>query len=563
MDKKNFLILILLWLTLLPMMAQPHLSQAFELEEEWTLNPNNDVFQPQGMLGCVADNVLYCCHRRGFQDKANEFRATVSTIDLSTGALADYAVPLPEKKANASSARRYWIRGICIDDGRLYLSVQNAVLVYQKGKGNRFEFLKRIPADLPDCLSLKHGQLAAVERVPEEGRFILKQQGGHGSVMDSVMGLQLPGPFMLQYEPNGFVRQTGDSLYFLASPELRIEKYSHKGELLAVIRPQLPSWRAIPDEVIQKIAAMPYGSDRAMYTFFQTKEYSFPLALYPLNDSVIMLSYHQCDTVEKKEQVLTALVCYREHGEVSWVKPYSHFFAEDSVIGDEMFPLYYAQRELCLMVTDGEHLVQVVREAPVEWRGRTGRAYADSVDLYFADGLPMFRVRVSKLRAGAAERRFPIGDLGVCTYDGQTVAGTEFVSSKVIFIVNNPPQCHNCEESLFSFVNTLDTASCKVCVVFNNADSYMAKRDQIENTRKQLAVPFIPLFVPTKGKGEFLQKLNVRNFPVVLLKETNETEVSVIPNELIFSENPTVSKIRGGFVRKIARFVNRKGGAGK
>ena len=261
--------------------------------------------------------------------------------------------------------------------------------------------------------------------------------------------------------------------------------------------------------------------------------------------------------------MLTALVCYREHGEVSRVEPYSHFFVEDSVIGEGMFPLYYAQRELCLMVTDGERLVQVVREAPVEWRGRAGRAYTDSVDRYFAEGLPMFRVRVARLRTGAAERKCPIAELGMRTYEGGAFDGKEFLSSKVIFIVNNPPQCHNCEESLCSFINTLDTALCKVCVVFNNADSYMAKRDQIENTRKQLTVPFTSLFVPTKGKDGFLQKLNVRNFPMVLLKETGETEVSVVPNELIFSENQTVSKVQEGFVRKIARFVNRKGGAGK
>ena len=75
MDKKNFLIALLLWLALFPVMAQAHLSQVFELEEEWTLNTNNDVFQPQGMVGCVEDNILYCCHRRGFQ---NSFRAVTS-----------------------------------------------------------------------------------------------------------------------------------------------------------------------------------------------------------------------------------------------------------------------------------------------------------------------------------------------------------------------------------------------------------------------------------------------------------------------------------------------------
>ena len=563
MDKKCFLMMLFLWLTISPMLAQPHLSQAFDLKEEWTLDSDNDVLQPQGMVGCVEGDILYCCHRRGFHNKENGFRATICAINLSTGTVTDFSIPLPEKKANAATARRYWIRCMGVEGNRLFVSVQSAILVYQKGRGNRYEFVRRIPADLPDCLSLKNGKLATVERVPEEGRFILKQQGEHGEESDSVIGLQLPGPFMLQYEPNGFVHQSGNAWYFLASPELRIEKYSLEGKRLAVICPQLPAWKPIPDELVQKISAMPYGSDRAMYTFFHTKTYSFPLAVCPLSDSLLMLSYHQYDTMMKKEQVLTALVRYCDGGEVLWVDPYSHFFAEDSVINGGMFPLYYAQRELCLQVADGERLVQIVREAPVEWRGRTGRAYTDSVDRYFADGLPAFRVRVANLRTGAAERRSPLADLGLRTYEGNAFTGEELLSSKAIFILNNPPQCHSCEENLFTFVSTLDTTACNVCVVFNNADGYMAKRDLIENARKHLRVPFTPLFVLSEEKEAFLKTLNIRSFPLILLKEAGETEAVVIPNEVIFSDNPASSELQQGFVRKITRFLNRKGGVGK
>lgn len=553
----------ILWLAIFPIAAQPHLSNAFVLKEEWTLNPDNAVLQPMGMVGCVEDNVLFCCHRRAFHDKEDGFRATICSVDLSTGDETFFFVPLPEKKVNAAVARRYWIRGIRVEGRLLLLSVQNAVLLYQKGKGNRYEFVKKIPADLPDCLSLKNGKLATVERVPEEGKFVLKQQGEHGDVLDSVMGFQLPGPFLLQYEPNGFIVLSDNALYFLASPELRIEKYSPEGELLAVIRPQLPAWRAMPEVLVRKISDMPYGSDRAMYTFFQTKEYSFPLAVHPLSDSLLMLSYHHYDTVVKKEQMLTALVCYGKEGEVLGVEPYTHFFGEDSVIGWSMFPLYFAQRELCLQVVVGDRIVQIVREAPVEWRGRTGQAYADSADRFFADGQPEFRVRVAKLRTGAAEQRCPIADLGLQTYEGGAFIGLESLSSKMIFIVNNPPQCHDCEESLFSFVSTIDTSACKVCVVFNNADGYMAKRDQIESVRKHLAVPFTPLFVPTEGKEAFLKTLNASGYPAILLKEEGEQAVDVFSNETIFEANPATSRILMGFIRKITRFLNGKGGTGK
>ena len=562
MDKKHFLMIFLLWWITFPVTAQPHLSEAFALEEEWSLDADNSIFQTQGMLGYVKENVLYCCHRRGFQNKESDFMATLCAIDLFTGQMTNYDVPLPEKKANATAARRYWICGVRVMGTRLFLSVQSGVLVYQKGKNNKYDFVRRIPTDLPDGLFVANGKLAVVERVPEEGRFVLKLQKEHVSDFDSVKGLQLPAPFMLQYEPNGFVKQTENALYFVASPELRVEKYSLDGKLLAVIRPQIPGWQPMPDELVRKISEMPYGSDRAMYTFFHTKEYSFPLEVHPLNDSILMLSYHHYDSSEKKEKVLTALVCYGEEGQVVHVVPYSHYFTEDSVIGKEMFPLYYAQREMCLQVDDGERVVQIVREAPIEWRGKTGRAYADSVERYFASGMPEYRVRVAKLRTDGAERRGDIRDLELRTYEGKAFTGWETSLSRTIFIVNSPPQCHCCEESLLSFASTIDTAVCKICVVFNNADSYLAKRDQMENVRKRLTIPFTPLFVPTENKDKFLKTTGVGEFPAVILQDVGSSEAIVLSGTEIYEAGQS-SALNQTFIRKITKFLYGKGGTGK
>ena len=137
MNRNLFWLSFLLWLAALPVMAQPHISQAFILEQEWSVKTGNGVFQPQGMVGCLEDDMLYCCHRRGFQNKENGYYATISAVDLLTGQTTDYLVPLPEKKASAALARKYWIRGIRVEGNKILLSVQNAILVYQKGKGSK------------------------------------------------------------------------------------------------------------------------------------------------------------------------------------------------------------------------------------------------------------------------------------------------------------------------------------------------------------------------------------------------------------------------------------------
>ena len=543
--------------------AQPHLSSAFALESEWTLENNAEQIQPQGMVGCVEADILYCCHRRGFQNKEEGYKAHVATINLVTGEEGDFYLALPGKKANAAAARKYWIRGICVEGNRLFLLTQKGILMYQKGRGGRYEFVKTVEADLPDWMVSDNGQLISVERIPEEGRFVVRRQQDRTGTMDSIFGLELPGPFMLQYDPNGFVKMADGSLYFLASPDLRIEKFAYNGDSKVFIEPHIAGWKPVPEEIVREISAMPYGSARAMYTFFHTKEYSFPLDVHPLCDTVLLLSYHQYDSVERKEGVFTAIVVYNQQGKVLRVEPYTHFFSPDRVIGEEEFPLYYAQRELCLQVTDGIRVIQVVREAPVEWRGKTGLQYADSVERYFVDHTPVIRVRVAEFRTGDRERQCDIRKLGMRTYNGEDYEALEHRDKKAVFIVNNPPQCHDCESTLLAFLNTLDTAACKVFVVFNNAGGSLAKQDLLANVRRHLTLPFVPLFVPAELKDSFLAEIGTPVYPVVLLKEARMTEARIVPNEQIFTEDLTSSTLKNEFVRKFTLFLHRNGGARK
>ena len=564
MKKCIFLCLVFLIVVIVRAVAQPHISMAFELEDEWTLTGGAERIQQQGMVGCVDGDILYCCCRRGFQNKEDGYKAIVTTVDLTTGAEGSFALVLPEKKVNVTSARKYWIRGIFVEKDRLILLIQNGILVYQKGKGNRYEFAKRIDSDLPDRTQSENGRLTVVERIPEEGRFVIWRQYDRLGTLDSVFDVKLPGPFMIQYDPNGFVKMMDHSLYFLASPSLRIEKYSDNGDLQAVIAPEIPEWAPMPDELVRKISAMPYSSDRAMYTFSQSKEYSFPLEINPLNDSIVLLAYHHCHRFEKKEQVLSALIHYDTKGAVTKVEgPYTHFFPDDSVIGDARFPLYYARRELCLQVTDGNRVVQVVREAPVEWRGMTGRQYADAVNQYFADHTPVVRVRVARLRTGDAEQKCNINSLGLQTYDGEKFSIGDGSPSKAVFLVNNPPQCHNCEASLLGLLSSVDTSVCKIFIVFNNAASFLAKKDQIATVRQHLATPFVPLFVPIERKENFLKAVGASVFPIVLLKEDGDEKASIHLNEQIFTEDLTSSTLKKEFVRKFTLFLHRNGRAGE
>jgi hypothetical protein len=309
---------------------------------------------------------------------------------------------------------------------------------------------------------------------------------------------------------------------------------------------------------------MPYSSDRAMYTFSQGKGYSFPLEINPLDDSTLLLAYHHYRRSEKKEQVLSAVVHYDTEGTVTKVEgPYTFFSPQDSVIGTAAFPLYYARRELCLQVTDGNRIVQVVREAPVEWRGMTGRQYADAVDRYFADHPPVVRVRVARLRTGGAERKCDINSLGLQTYEGEAFSVSDNSPSKAVFLMYNPPQCHNCEAALLNLLSSVDTSVCKIFIVFNNADSFLAKKDLIANVRQHLSTPFVPLFVPTETKDAFLKEMGTLVYPIVLLKEAGTSAAVILPNDAIFTENLTSSTLRKECVRYFARFLHQKGGVGK
>lgn len=556
MNRICFFISLLFYLTQGFLSAQSHISEAFVKEAEWVLEEWGDFFQTQGMVGCVHDNILYCCHRKGFQNKEISYEARVQAIDLQNGEQMEIRLPFPEKKATPSMARRYWIRGISTDGVTLVVSVQNGLLLYHKGRNERYVLERKIPFELPDKVLYNQDELSVIERVPEEGRFVLKRCKRDGSLCDSVCGFQLPAPFMLQYEPNGFLKFAGDNLFFLASPELCVNKYTKMGEKIEEIHPSLPEWFGIPGALAKKISGMPYGSDRAMYAFFNTKEFSFPLEIHPMSDSVLLLSYHHYDSLENKENVLTAIIEYDSTGNVQSAVPFSHFFDPDSVIGENAFPLYYAQRELCMQVTSGNCIVQLVREAPVTCQGKTGSQYASEVEHYFMDHNPVYKVRVAKLKSAGDEKSCVIENLGLTSYEGVEFTAEQLLSRKAVFVLNNPPQCHSCEESLLTALNDADTAACSIYVVFNNADTYLAKRDQIENVKKHLSVPFIPLFVPTKRKKEFLEVLGINTFPALLFKTEMATDAIVVSGEQIYGSNQS-SALNQEFIRKISHFLTK------
>jgi len=535
--------------------SQSHISNAFCLEKEWVLPSDGTDRSFNGLVGCTDGEHLFFCHRQGFQDKTQQYRASLFVVDLNTGKEESFHIAFPEKKASPLAARKYWIRGLSVKDDQLFLLTQDAVLTYQKGRGQEYTVCKVIPCDLPTHFIETDGNYFIVEKVPEEGKFVMKKFSPKGVFLDSICQWSLSAPFMLQYEPNDFLSLSESGICFLDSPFPIIHQHLWNGSEKDKHFLPVPQWNPMPEEFVKKVSAMPYGSERAMYVFSHSQKYSFPLAIHLLRDNMFLIRYHTMDTLSRKERIVSAVVKCEKGGQISSITPYSHYFASDSIISENAFPLYYAQRELCLNVQKGEFVVQIVRETPVEWRRKMGKDFYDSTEAYFYKKEPIIRVRTARLKWGVGSKMCPMDSLHLKTADGQKYVSNE---KRTIYVVNNPPQCHSCEENIYQLLNSMDTNLCQIAVVTMGVNGALARRDNVDYVKGHLNIPFIPLYVDSNEQQAVLETLQQSYYPMLLLREEEDTRGMIVPNANIFSDDGVSSTLNPDFKKKMKLFMTEK-----
>lgn len=544
------IIAVLLFMNFPFLSAQEHISHYLELEKEIVLPENSCVSSLGKIIGCMDGGRLYLCNAEVLKQHKKGFMLEVEAWDLADGSLEKIELPFPPLKTGVFGGSKYWLYAIAVHDGKIAVSTHSQLFVFdiRERGASRLEHSLSFPD--ADFSFFDGSRLYAVSQVNDNG-FLLSAL--NGSRLDSIAAFPLSAPFLLQFGPNGFLKPHGKRLCFLDAPDAVLRQFDLQGRQQEEDYLDIPNWNAMPTDYIQSVQSMPYNGERAMHIFNTSTQYSFPLEVFPFNDTTFLIAYHQYDSVKKQFQIPFVFTKTTKNGGLKSAETVTTEFDDNHQLEPDEFPVLYANRALKFSTVGENRLIQVVKTSDIPYARQTWKHYNDQQEAFFATHEPISKIRVMRLKV-------PDVNVAIDSIKLTDSRGTNFLLDSVpgyraIFVVNNPPQCHACEESVYDFVNSLDMGDCSMYVVERKVSGALARREVIQMEQSRLQVPFATLFVPADTDGDFSNAMGNQSYPLILLWEKGWESMKVISGNRLFPENPWETNLRPEAQMKIRQFV--------
>lgn len=509
--------------------SQEHISHYFDMEEEFVLPPNSCAYLPGKLIGCVSDGKLFFCRNEAVKNAGKAFVLSVEVVDLQTHGWQEIHIQLPPLKKHDFLMNRLWISSLQIFGNRMIVVTDFNLLVYELTPRAELKLLNSW--DFPDA---DYGfyvgkKYYGMSQVNDYG-FVMRTPVG--SRLDSVVSFPMSAPFLLQYGPNGFLKQFGENLYFVDPPSKVLRILDLSGKVLRQVDLDIPDWNPLPDSYIREIKSMPYGGDRALRVFSTSTQYSFPLEVAPLNEKDILIAYHHGSPDGFKILFLLLRLDSTEAGRQLLL---TTEFAQDHSIDETEFPFYFSGRVLRLSTVAENTVLQLVKTSNVRYEGKSWEEYSQAENEILEVQRPDVVVRVMRLRPSYPELRKD--SLPLIEFAGQAFEWDSIPMPRAMFLLNRPPQCHACEEQLAAFANTLGLKGCMLYVVDSYADSFMRRRECMEVAAQRLNVPFKSLFLSGADSARLPLLFKNSSFPMVLLWERGSSQLRVVSDLNLFPDS--------------------------
>lgn len=542
-----FVLLLMMFGSLSMSRAQEHISHFFDCEQEFALPAESSLHHTGKVIGCIDGDLLYLCNAEVLHSRKQGCELLVEVFDLLSSETRTVLLPLPEKKGLGN--QRYWIYAIDVVGNRVLLTTHSQLLEFvirQDGTGKLVQV-----ADFPDAdfVMPQKECVYAVSQVNDYGFVLRKLNKGR---LDSIAGFPLPAPFMLQFGPNGFLKAIDTTVFFVAAPSPIIQRFDLRGKKTGEVRLEVEDWNEMPEDYIRSVSEMPYCGDRAIHVFKTSTEYSFPLELFPMNDTTFLLSYHQYKPELNKFEIRFLWVKMNAHWEVLEQKELHSKFAADHRIQVGEFPFLYADRTLVRMLTSHERIVQIVKTSEATFEGKTQQEYDLEQEKFFENNAPILKARVFHIKNNLP--RVQCSDICFCNYDGSPFPLDSIPSQYAVVLFNNPPQCHACEDELRQYLNTLPFKKSSLYVVDAKVNDFLGKKECLEKNRTSLHVPCKSLFVPRAATDALLQQLSEFQFPLLLLYDKDADTLMVLSGKNLFPEDPWRAGLQEDAIGLLRRF---------
>lgn len=391
--KRIFIFLQLFILSLSSFGQTRHLSQIFNLEKQILLN--DGIKATSFMMGCEDGGKIYLCRGDAFQMSSTDYDAPVHIIDYVNDKQETIYLPYPGAKKTRRDAYFQWLNNMCVKGNKIVFAHNTSLLIYE-GKQGKWKLTKALPVSKPRYVYFIDETIYVVSE-ENYGYEVYSYDEGDAEVK-KVFDHRLEAEFLIQYGPNNFVAKDSKYLYALSAPKFNIARYNKMGDKINTLAIQIPAWQNMSQQYIDKFNALPYGSDRAIASFYASKKYSFPLAVMPLNERSFLFCYHHYDTIAQSQSCPLIFTKISDEWDSYQYEQVVDYFEDDQVIAEGFFPVYYSgvNLKLSFLIEDG--MVQLCNESNVDMIGMTGQEYAAAAEAFYKKNDPIFKLRILKLK---------------------------------------------------------------------------------------------------------------------------------------------------------------------
>lgn len=521
------------WLSLDTSLVIPHLGQGM----------------PQrNFLATVHQDRLYFCHRKSFRAQGKDYRCVLHLVDLKTfqqdTISLSYPTDSPSWKRDAQSTCIY---AMSFEKDRLLLVCDNQLLVYTC-KSGEYKFLQRVFCRGVCAGYLYQDEIYAIvdDKEKREFRWLC-----YGKDMEKdirlVRTLLQPAAFLLQFDPNRYIFVNQENLYYMPPGSNEIMKYTLQGSLQDSIAYKVPGWKPLPQELLQRIHALPYGVERIYCALNQQyRQYSFAKTIDPLSDSLILLSVNLGDA--SRQQQLAVMRLHKT--KAGWRQDFCTLAVFDTgkVYNADYFPVsYHLSNDNLMVYPYRNQLLQLLMTTEEEsYMGRSVMQYRRDKDAWFKNHDPVVKLRVQTLK----------NELTFYDFDNQRVSLDELGKDKLVLMINRQPQCSTCQKKILQFLSSVDSSQVKLLCFMGEVDSYLFRRQQLQ----QLASICPQFYQPLYGIfGEDYGALReCKSYPALLLWQNNFGFVGMFGTDEVFTSDYNTYEFSASFLETFQSFVGQQ-----
>ena len=515
------------------------------LDTTFIMEGARQVAEQRNWVATACQNKFYFCQRKAFYLNNKDYRCVIYSVDVDTWRQDSICVTYPQQGSSwKREAQGCCVYALSFEKDKLLLVCDNQLLLYQRHK-QQYEFVRRLY-----CLGVCNGyvfenHVYAVVDDKEKGlfRWICYEnetdQKGH-----VVRELIQTAPFLLQFDPKRYLFVSEDFLYYLPPGECVVRKYGLNGKLLDSVSFEIPGWNPIPQDLLDHLHALPYGTERVFSALGnQYRQYSFVKTVDPINDSLLLLSVNLGNNNLQRQ---LAILCMRKTA-LGWQQELATLAVDDTsrkYLAHDFPASFHLSAENLLVYSYRNRLLQLVATPEREaYSGLSVNQYQTYKNQWFRNHDPVPKLRVQRVKKECLFQ----------DYDGQNLSLAAFKQDKLILVVNQQPQCSACQKHLLRFLSSVDTAHVAVACFMGREDSYLARRQQLRLLDEICPKFYQPLYAVENE--DYSMYNGCDSYPAVFFWQRGFGFVGLYTTEDIFTADYNRYEFSPTFLQKFQQFI--------